>query len=580
LKESNVNARRAIGTIGILSCVSLALACGGGAGSNGAGGNDGGAGGTASETGGMGGGGAGMGGNDEGGAGGSVPMLCSPGASQACYEGPSDTENVGVCIGGVQICNAKGDAWGRCDGQVLPSLEDCSVLGDEDCDGSACSETRWSMALTGTADLSVIDTAIDALGNIYLVAEFGNGTVSYATESYINTAAPDLLLVKLDPLGVPFWTRRLAPAGNAFDPRIAVTPDGGVVAAGTFNGIVHFDGTSVVAASSGQDMFVGKLDANGNHVWSRFLTNHDNPAIPSVGPLGDKVIHDLSVDMSGNVYLGGHYTGHWGGLCLNGCPASAIGHGAWLRALNASGSNQWSKTWDGTGNQAVTALSAASVAGLGVGLSFSSNLDLGGGTTYTATSGTDAAFARYDLDGNFVSSQQLGGSLAQLVTGVHATSSSFFVTGVYNGGNPFGAPNSTGAAMYLAELDHDGNAQWVDAYMNTSTAFTEARVTQGPFGNVVVTASLNGSVVVNGQSLQGGVSGKWAGVVIKHDALGTPLWARSLPVPNEVTRILDVAIALDGDIVAVGAYTEAVDMGDQVLPFGGASDGFVVRMQP
>lgn len=59
--------------------------------------------------------------------------LCSPGEVTVCYEGPADTQNVGVCAPGIAVC-LDGVAWGPCEGQTLPSPEQCDGL-DNDCDG-------------------------------------------------------------------------------------------------------------------------------------------------------------------------------------------------------------------------------------------------------------------------------------------------------------------------------------------------------------------------------------------------------------------------------------------------------------
>jgi hypothetical protein len=53
------------------------------------------------------------------------------GVTQACYTGPSGTENVGICHGGTSTCS--GGTWGACVGQVTPQAEKCNGL-DDDCD--------------------------------------------------------------------------------------------------------------------------------------------------------------------------------------------------------------------------------------------------------------------------------------------------------------------------------------------------------------------------------------------------------------------------------------------------------------
>jgi protein-arginine deiminase len=61
--------------------------------------------------------------------------VCTPGEQLPCYSGPSGTEGVGFCVGGVQICNADGNGYGACEGEVVPITETCTTDGDDDCDG-------------------------------------------------------------------------------------------------------------------------------------------------------------------------------------------------------------------------------------------------------------------------------------------------------------------------------------------------------------------------------------------------------------------------------------------------------------
>ncbi len=53
--------------------------------------------------------------------------------TRICYDGPSNTRNVGICSDGTQSCN--GTTWSNaCVGDVLPGTESCNAL-DDDCDG-------------------------------------------------------------------------------------------------------------------------------------------------------------------------------------------------------------------------------------------------------------------------------------------------------------------------------------------------------------------------------------------------------------------------------------------------------------
>lgn len=61
---------------------------------------------------------------------------CEPGETRACYTGPSNTENVGICTGGTERCGVDGTWDGVCDGEVLPEASESCDGEDNDCNGS------------------------------------------------------------------------------------------------------------------------------------------------------------------------------------------------------------------------------------------------------------------------------------------------------------------------------------------------------------------------------------------------------------------------------------------------------------
>jgi hypothetical protein len=59
--------------------------------------------------------------------------MCTDGDQQSCYTGPPNTQNVGECKNGTQICG--GGTWGPCQGDAVPGVETCNAK-DDDCDGT------------------------------------------------------------------------------------------------------------------------------------------------------------------------------------------------------------------------------------------------------------------------------------------------------------------------------------------------------------------------------------------------------------------------------------------------------------
>jgi hypothetical protein len=64
-----------------------------------------------------------------------IGCFCEPGQESECYAGPADTEGVGACKAGVQVCKPDGSGFGACLGEVIPTAELCATTTDDDCDG-------------------------------------------------------------------------------------------------------------------------------------------------------------------------------------------------------------------------------------------------------------------------------------------------------------------------------------------------------------------------------------------------------------------------------------------------------------
>lgn len=87
---------------------------------------------------------------------------CTTGDTKPCYTGPSGTANVGACKPGEQTCvNGKWSA--TCDGQVLPSTEQCTDGTDNDCNGKVdCADPSCSFAASCCTPSSSVDGTIYA----------------------------------------------------------------------------------------------------------------------------------------------------------------------------------------------------------------------------------------------------------------------------------------------------------------------------------------------------------------------------------------------------------------------------------
>ncbi|MDE2135176.1 MAG: hypothetical protein KGM97_03335 [Alphaproteobacteria bacterium] len=181
---------------------------------------------------------------------------------------------------------------------------------------------------TGTTTAQ--STVVDANGNVYMV---GNATGSFANQ--LNQGSQDVYLTKYDSAGNLQWTKLLGSAGSASAASLALNPNGGVVVAGSTTADL---GTTAVA-NSNTDSFVAKYDANGNQTWTTQIQTLNNNQAAAV-----------SVDASGNVYVGGQVTGVIGaGQTSNG------GRDAYIAKLASSGKTIYEQQFGTSGNDTVAA---------------------------------------------------------------------------------------------------------------------------------------------------------------------------------------------------------------------------------
>ncbi len=66
---------------------------------------------------------------------------CKEGESRACFSGPANNKDVGLCKSGLQTCS-KDRVWGSCEGEVLPKEKDSCNGTDDNCDGVAASTNQ------------------------------------------------------------------------------------------------------------------------------------------------------------------------------------------------------------------------------------------------------------------------------------------------------------------------------------------------------------------------------------------------------------------------------------------------------
>jgi hypothetical protein len=236
---------------------------------------------------------------------------------------------------------------------------------------------QWAKTWGGAGTIYTDGPSVapDGLGHVYVAGMFGNvvtlgpATVDFDPGAGVDNHTSvggqiDVFVSKFDTDGNFIWARTWGGAGNDCG-SVLVAPAGDIFVSGYFADTVDFDpgpGVDTRAAAGGSDIFLSKLDPDGNVLWVKAWGGTGND---SAG---------FRVDGSGNIFAAGYFAGTVDFDPGTGVDsrASAGGSDAFLSKLDANGNFLWAQTWGGTGadsayNIALDATGNVYVAGIFAG---------------------------------------------------------------------------------------------------------------------------------------------------------------------------------------------------------------------
>ncbi|APR84643.1 Hypothetical protein A7982_09992 [Minicystis rosea] len=493
--------------------------------------------------------------------------ICTPGAMEACYGGPTGTEGVGICKAGTKTCAEDGKSFGPCEGQVQPALENCLASADEDCDGTAqaCTGNGLWAKRFGDAQAQTTNAVANRAGGPVITgalagaADFGGGTLT----SVGNT---DVFVASYDYAGTFMWAKRFGDAQAQSGTGIAVDGLGNTLIIGDFAGAIDFGGGALTSAG-GTDVFVAKLDSAGAFVWAKRFG--DNMAQNGRG---------IAVDSAGNVVITGSFAGKidFGGGALT----SAGGTDVFVAKFDPDGNHLWSKRFGDAQAQSGKGVAVDPAGNVVIVGDAAGVIDFGGGALTTA-GGNDVFVASLDQNGNLFWGKIFGNNAAQAGNAVTTDSvGNVVITGNVAGNINFGGGALTSAGgndVFVARFTQGGMHLWSKLF-GSAGAENGRGVSVDPFGGIVLVGDFATNVNFGGTSLTS--NGSTDVYVAKLDALGGYVWARRYGDAQAQTAN-GVATDVTGILVA-GVFAGVIDFGNGsgALTSAGGNDALVAKLSP
>ncbi|MCK6590299.1 MAG: SBBP repeat-containing protein, partial [Polyangiaceae bacterium] len=362
------------------------------------------------------------------------------------------------------------------------------------------------------------------------------------------------------------WSKGYGDGAGQYVHGTAVDSAGNVLVTGSFAGTVDFGG-GPLTSSGGNDVFVAKFDANGQHIWSK-----------KFGAAQEQSGRSIATDAAGNVYVTGNFIGsvNFGGGAL-GSDACCFFEDMFLMKLDAQGNFVWAKDFgDGAAQTARAVVSDAQGNIVMVG-DFQGDVNFGGGVISAAgVGGIDIFVAKFTSAGAHVWSKAYGDAADQSAEEVVLDAAgNVIITGNAGGVIDFGTGplTATGTkAALVAKLSAGGDAMWASLYG------AEARglgVDVDAAGKVAVAGAFKGTIDLGGGSLAGGGSNDTVFVAL-FDAQGKHTWSHAYGSGS--AQGTSVAIDGKGKAIVGGTFSGAIDFGGSKLTSAGGFDAFLVKL--
>ncbi len=256
---------------------------------------------------------------------------------------------------------------------------------------------------------------VDSTGNIYTTGYFEN-TADFdpgAGTFYLDSATvgvQDIFISKLDSSGNFVWAKGIGGTGADVGLGISLLSTGNVYITGWFQGTVDFDpgigATNLISSNGSPDIFVSKLNSNGDFVWARAMggTSLDQ---------GEAV----SVDSLGNVYTTGFFNGiadfdPGAGTTFN-LTSTGGASDIFISKLDSGGNFVWARAMGGPYSGDVgygIAIDASGNVYTTGGFSDTVDFDPGAGTFNLTSAGVEDIFiSKLNSSGSFVWAKAMGG---------------------------------------------------------------------------------------------------------------------------------------------------------------------------
>ena len=391
---------------------------------------------------------------------------------------------------------------------------------------------EWSKNYGGTYPETHADINLTSDGG-YIIA---GGSKSSNGDTTVNYGLFDFWIVKINSVGNIQWQKSLGGSNNEIAYSVQQTSDGGYIVAGETNS----SNGNITQSYGERDMWVVKLDLNGNLVWQK-----------TFGGSGDDVARYIRQTPDGGYIVIGS-TSSFDGVVASG--NRGLGD-VWVLKLDNAGNLQWEKTYGGGNIDRGNSIELTSDGGYIMACNSKSN-----DNQVTGNHGNyDYWIVKINSSGNIQWQKSLGGSNSdEAYSAKQTTDGGYIVLGASISNNGDVTGNHGNYDYWLVKLNSSGNIQWQKSH--GGTLYDHGRS---------VSQTTDGGYILSGYAMPIAMEGVTAigsndYLVIKTDSTGDAQWQRTFghltdDYSNAILQTPDEGYIISGYSDAVTGTTSNYD---------------------
>lgn len=421
----------------------------------------------------------------------------------------------------------------------------------------------WVSSASGSGGQIARCLSVDSDGNQYVAGSFESITV-FSEQTVTSAGNTDIYVGKLDSNGNWIWAQRAGGSESDEPWGIALDASSNIYITGTFSNTANF-GEIEIGSEGNKDIFVAKLDNSGNWLWAS-----------GAGSTGEDYGYSLTALSDGTCYVTGYIydTATFGEHQISPFGYTDI----FLAQIGSDGIWQWVQRAGGTNLDKGKAVATDHNGNVYLSGTFR-NMGTFGELSLSSNGQNDVFVAKLDALGNWLWALNCGGSsydddvfdIDVNSSGVCCITGEFYSTGVFG---DIEITSSNNRDAFVAALDSLGNWLWATRAGGFGTDSGNSVVIDN---NSAVYVSGNFQNTIDLGSLELSSSGIWDIFIAGIDSSGEWKWADSAGSgANDFAG--GIALGEENRIYVHGTFSGTSSFGEFELPTSGGFDIFVAKL--